>query len=149
MLLWVEGEVRVKTKEGRVRGGHPYSQDAPTGSNAHRSDARFDARHVVPRGCCVGPVAAQKLASSYGEVRHGFAALDHHVAARQNHIRPGGDGHPFIRRIVGCVVQHRLADAHLAIGIPDDQVGIGADRDRPLAIRQPVEFWPHWSRSAQ
>src|SRR5215470_9016048 len=68
-------------------------------------------------------------------------------AVEDNRLSPDHDRHRparHLQALVGCVVravvQNLLADGGLAVGVPDGDVGVGADGNSALAWMQPVHL---------
>ena len=71
----------------------------------------------------------------------------HRPPTRQREGRPCPESHPFVGGVVAVVVQPVIGDGRGRNGVPDHQVGVGADRDRPLARVKSVQLGEHSSSS--
>ncbi len=54
-------------------------------------------------------------------------------AAQYGADRPAGDSHAFIGCVVAAILQHRMGDRDLALGVPQHDIGIRADGDSAFA----------------
>ena len=71
----------------------------------------------------------------------------HRPPPRQREGRPCPESHPFVGGVVAVVVQPVIDDGRGRNGVPDHQVGVGADRDRSLARVKSVQLGEHSSSS--
>src|SRR5260370_10057798 len=69
-----------------------------------------------------------------------LAAIHDDLAAHDGRHRPTRDLEPFIRRIVGALVQVGRRDRRLLCRIPDRNISVRPYRDRPFARMKPVHF---------
>src|SRR5712691_4098368 len=86
----------------------------------------------------VGEGAGQKSAAAARRVE--LSVIDDDAAARQYRDRPAGEAHPLIGGVADIVVDLGGADRHLALRVPDRDVGVAADRDRPLPRVEAIEL---------
>src|SRR5262245_38534080 len=96
--------------------------------------AAMGLRHpgVVRRG------ALQELAGALGPRER--AVPDHHRASAHDHVGAALDGAALVARVVDGHVVRLRRDRVLPVWVVDDQVGIGADRDRALLRIHPEEL---------
>ena len=73
-------------------------------------------------------IAAQELAATGGRAERAVGPYD--LAARHCRHWPAAHAHAFVGRVVNVVVQEVVGDQDLAIGVPDGEVRVSADRDR-------------------
>src|SRR5262249_39071844 len=69
-----------------------------------------------------------------------LAVIDDDPPAAQHRDRPADEAATFVGGVADGVVKHLAGHYHLAIGIPDGEIGVGADGDRALARVKPVEL---------
>src|SRR5581483_10230565 len=62
-----------------------------------------------------------------------LAVLDEDVAAQEDELGRADDLRPLVERVVALRVVGRRGDRLPPLGVEDDEVGVGADGDRPLA----------------
>jgi len=84
--------------------------------------------------------AAEELAAAVLRLADPLVVLDDQLAARQDVRRAGGDLAALERRVVDAHVQRVLAEHLLALGIPHQHVGVGADRERALLRVEPEDL---------
>jgi hypothetical protein len=61
-------------------------------------------------------------------------------AARDRHNWPTLHLEAFVGRIVHTVVEHALGNGHFPFGVPNGDVGVGTDRDSPLARIESIDL---------
>ncbi len=69
-----------------------------------------------------------------------LAAIHDNPPAHDGGHRPTRDLEPFIRRIVGALVQVGRRDRRLSCRIPDRNISVRPYRDRPFARMKPVHL---------
>src|SRR6202040_2100418 len=69
-----------------------------------------------------------------------LSVLDDDAAAAQYRDRPAAQPAAFIGGIADIVVQHAGGYRRLALGVPDRDIGVAADRDGALLRIEPVEL---------
>ena len=69
-----------------------------------------------------------------------IAILDDNAAAAQYRHWPAAQPAAFVRGVADIVVQHCSSDGDLALGIPDRDIGVAADRDRAFLRVEAVKL---------
>src|SRR5262249_4105441 len=69
-----------------------------------------------------------------------LAPFGDHLPSYECGDRPTLEFLALVRRVIHRVVDHRLADGHFLVRIPNRQVGVAADRYAALARIQTIEF---------
>ena len=90
------------------------------------------------RNCIVGAVAL--YVGSMLERSDKFAGIDDDLAAHDSRHRPACDLEPFVRRVVGAMVQVGRGDLQRSLGIPDRNIRVGPYRDRTFARMKSIHF---------
>src|SRR5215469_11092836 len=117
-----------------VTGGAP-PVNSNQGAAACRRKGEFW-RRAAQGLCHIAERAGKEIAAAAFGLE--LAVLDDDAAARNHGHRPAMDVPSFIGGVAGVVMQHRGRDRHLAVRVPDADIGIRADRDRAFFWVEPV-----------
>lgn len=84
-------------------------------------------RRLMPWGRIGGRVTFEEVTVS--RLAEYLALLGNQLATEDRHDGPTGHCEPFVGCVVGPVMQDLLSDYLLAIGVPEHDVGVEANRD--------------------